>query len=285
MIAAKTEEELAKCHWWWKRTRFLFPRNSIDPNLFEFQEWEDGLEQTAFEYELVRRVCKTNKLPPFVELDGWMQECLHHRLCPPRKKFTQVMSATSAWFSPPGEKPIRIDKGDLVPNGLSEADSDNWRLNLEVTNNQLLENLRIRKLPSEAELNSFLAGHIDEKQFQEILEAKKAASPSKAQFLADINRQQTAQSIVPPRGLQGQRNRAVSWRWIELLDIAEFKVQQRHTQASKDVERQTRRRARVMARRLLPKCLEALEEFENSCYRPKEKVRPKPLLARELKTN
>jgi len=282
-----TEEELDKQFWWWRRTRFLFPRNSFDPNSHERREWEDGLEQAAFEYELVRRVCETKTLPPFIELDGWVQHNLCHKLCPPRKKFARVMSFSSAWHCPPGQKPVRIDNGDMVSRGLSEADSDDWRYNLEITDNQLLENLRIRKLPDEAEINSLLTGQLDEKQFQQILDAKRAALPSKAKLLADINQQRKEQGIVPPRGLEGQRNRSVSWRWVELLDIAKFKVKQKSTKASKDVERQTRRRALVMARKLLPKYIDALEYFENSPRRPKEKVRPKPILAlaSELKTN
>jgi hypothetical protein len=36
-----------------------------------------------------------------------------------------------------------------------------------------------------------------------------------------------------------------------------------------------------MARKLLPKYLQALDEFENAPWRPKEKVRPIPLLVRE----
>jgi hypothetical protein len=57
-----TEEELSKSRWWWKRTRFLFPCNSYDPNPHEISQWKDGLEQTAFEYGLVRRICKTREL-------------------------------------------------------------------------------------------------------------------------------------------------------------------------------------------------------------------------------
>jgi hypothetical protein len=258
-----TEEELSKSHWWWNRTRFLFPRNAYDPNPHEWRQWKDGLEQTAFEYELVRRVCKARQLPIFVELDGGIQHQLHHRLCPPRKKFTRKITTES------------------FPHGWSKPNTDDWRFNLEATDNQLLESLRIRKLPSEVEFTDFITGKIDEKQFQEVLKAKRAALPNKTQFLAFIRNERTAQGITPPRGLQGQRNVSVSWRWIELLDIAEFKVKQKHTLASKDVERQTRRRARVMAWKLLPKYLQALDEFENAPWRPKEKVRPIPLLVRE----
>jgi len=258
-----TEGELSKSHWWWRRRRFLFPRNAYDPNPQEWRQWRDGLEQTAFEYELVRRICKTRQLPMFVELDGGIQHQLHYRLCPPRKKFTRKITTES------------------FPHGWSKPNADDWRSNLEATDNQLLESLRIRKLPSEAEFTDFITGKIDEKQFQEILKAKRAGLPNKTQFLAFIRKERTAQGITPPRGLQGQRNVSVSWRWIELLDIAEFKVKQKHTLASKDVERQTRRRARVMARKLLPKYLQALDEFENAPWRPKEKVRPIPLLVRE----
>jgi hypothetical protein len=261
MSVLRTEEELAKSHWWWRRTRFLFPRNSYDPNRHERREWKDGLEQTAFEYELVRRVCKTRQLPPFVELDGGIQRELYHRLCPPRKRSTRKITT------------------ELNPHGWSEPNADDWRFNLEATDNQLLESLRIRKLPTEAEIVNFITGKIDERQFQQILKAKKATLPSKAQFLAFIDSQRAAQGIIPPRGLLGQRNIRVSWRWVELLDIAEFKVKQKHTQASKDVERQTRRRARVMSRKLLPQYLQALDEFENAPWRPKEKIPPIPLLA------
>ena len=148
MVEPKTEEELASTAWWWRRTRFLFPRNSIDPNSFELGEWRDGLEQTAFEYELVRRICKKKSLPPFVELDGWMQHQLYSRLCPPRKKFTRVMTAVAAFHAPPGEKPTRIDNGELVPQGLSEAEADDFRWNLEATDNQLLEEFKKTKQAS-----------------------------------------------------------------------------------------------------------------------------------------
>lgn len=208
-----------------------------------------------------------------------MQHQLYYRLCPPRKKFTRVITAVAAFHVPPGEEPTRIDNGKLVPHGLSEVEADDFRWNLEVTDNQLLESLRISRLPSEAELNAFILGDIDEEQFQKVLKDKRAALPSKRQLLADINRQRAAQGIKPPRRLQGQRNRSVSWRWVELLDIAAFKVKRKFKDT--DTERQTKRRARIMARNLLPHYLQALEEFENSPRRPKEKVRPKPLLARE----
>lgn len=261
MSAPKTEENLAKSRWWWRRTRFLFPRNSFDPNWHERREWEDGLEQTAFEYELVLRVCKTRQLLPFVELDSGIQSHLRHQLCPPRKKSTRKITTESN------------------PRGWSEPNAEDWRFNLEATDNQLLESLRIKKLPTEAELTDYLTGKMDEKQFDQILAAKKAALPSKSKFLAEINRQREAQGITPPRGLQGQRNRSVSWRWVELLDIAAFKIKQKFKDT--DSERQTKRRARTLARKLLPKYLQTLEEFENAPWRPKEKSRPIPLLARE----
>jgi hypothetical protein len=181
-----TEEELSKSRWWWRRSRFRLPENhKYYPQHFEWRNWRDGLEQTAFEYELVRRVFKTRKLLPFVELDCWIQGNLHSWLCPPRKKSIRIIRDESTWHCPPGEKPTRIDKGDIFPHGLSEADADGWRLNLEVTDNQLLEDLRGGRLPTEAEINAYFIGQIDRKQFYKLLEAKKAAVPSKAKFIAD----------------------------------------------------------------------------------------------------
>ena len=255
------EQELAGSVWWWRRTRFVCPRSTIDPNWHEVREWHDGLEQTAFEYELVRRACKQRELPSFIELDGWIQHNLHRCIRPPRKK------------------PTRIDTSEMNPYGLSEADADGWRLNLRATDNQLLEHLRMSKLPTEAEMTAFLTGKIDVRKFERIMEARKAAASTKSQFLADINRQRAAQGITPPRGLKGQRNRRVSWRRVELLDIADFKI--RRKLKDTDSERQARRQARLMGRRLLDRYLEVVEKLENSPRRPKEKVRPMPLLARE----
>lgn len=274
-----TEAKLAKTHWWWRRTRFLFPRSSIDPNWHERREWNDGLEQTAFEYELVRRASKAKLLPPFVELDCRMQGRLHYRLCPPRKKSTRIMSDVAVFHTPPGEKPTRIDLGELTRRGLSESEVDDFRWNLEVADNQLLETMRMMKLPSEAELNSFLRGEVNEAEYQKILRAKRAALPSRTQLLAEINRRCVEQGIKRPRGLQGKRNRPVAWRWIELLDLAAFKIKGKVKDT--DSDRQTKRRARVMARRLLPKYLSAFEEFEALLRRSDKKVRPLPLLAHE----
>jgi hypothetical protein len=266
MNSPKTEEELVAFHWWWRRTRFLFPRNAYDPNIHDRRAWNDGLEQTAFEYELVRRVCKTRHLPPFVELDGGMQHDLYHQLCPPHRKSARKKTT------------------EANPRGWSEPNAEGWRFNLDITNNRLLESLRIRKLPTEAEIINFVTSRINEKQLNEILVAKKTSLPSKAKFLAFINEQRAAQGVIPPRGLQGQRNVPISWRWIELLDIAQFKIKRIHTEASKDVERQTRRRARVMAQKLLPKYLQAIDELENAFWRPKKKT-PSIIPLANLKTN
>ena len=165
-----------------------------------------------------------------------------------------MTSEISVWQHSPSKPPVRIDKGGIIPHGLSKADSDGWRLNLKATDNQLMQYLRAKK-------------------------SKKTSTLSKSEFLANVNRQRAEQGITPPRGLEGQRNRAVSWRWIELLDITAFKVKRLYKDT--DPERQSKRRARVMAQRLLPKYIEAIEEFEASPCRPTEKVRPKPLLARE----
>lgn len=279
-MTARTEEELAQTLWWWRRTRFLLPpEHHFYPARFEWRSWCDGLEQTAFEYELVRRVCKTRQLAPFIDLDCWLQSSLQASLCPVRKKFTVIDRVESIWQGQPGEKPTRVDDDNVTPYGLSEADADGWRLNLEVTDNQLLEHLRMSKLPTEAEINARHLGQISAEQFWEILKARKQNAPSKRQFLAWINRQRAAQGITPPRSLRGQRNRAVSWRWIELLDIAKFKIKRRLKDT--DSERQTKRRARVMALKLLPKYLKVLDFLENLPSRPKEKLRPKPLMVPE----
>jgi hypothetical protein len=278
-----TEQELSQSHWWWRRTRFLFPRNHFDPNSHEWRQWKDGLEQTAFEYELVRQICKTRQLPPFTEIDGWIQHNLQCRFCPNRLKFSRsdVAAVAIQWSHQPGKKPEPVISAEVKDfRGLSDADDDGWRFNLEATDHQLLEHLRISKLPKASEIDDYGTGKLDDKQFDEIIQARKVALPTKSEFLEEINRQRAAQGIKPPRGLQGQRNRSVSWRWIELLDITAFKIKKKFK--STDSERQTKKRARTLARKLLPKYLEALDYFENSPRRPKEKVRPLPLLAREF---
>ena len=256
-----TEQDLAHSAWWWKRTRFRLPRSPIDPNSAERQWWIDGGEQTAFEYELIRRACKTRKLKPFTDLDSWVQNNLRASLCPPRRRFTI------------------IDTSEPISHGWGQPDIDGWRLNLRATDNQLLEHLRISKLPDELEITSFLTGQIELRELHDMLAARKSAAPSKAYFLMKINEQRAAQGITSPHGLQGQRNRSVSWRWIELLDIAAYRIKSKFK--ATESERQNRSRARRMAARLLPKYLAVLERIENSPRRPKGKCRPMPLLAIE----
>lgn len=208
MRKTMTEGELAESLWWWRHCRFAarpHPANKEPgwkPNHAEWRDWKGGMEQLAQEWELIRRCQPELDWPPFYEMGGYVATNLRVRLIPPRVRWTRKITT------------------EVSPPGWSDPDPEGWRYNLNCTKYALRRDYSARFLATENEVSEVLTGSLRAEDLVTRLAERRKQMPTIAEHLRWIEAQARAKGVNMPRGLRGQRNRTVSWGWVEVLDIA-----------------------------------------------------------------
>lgn len=245
-----TERELACSIWWWRHCRFADPPDPANteplckPNHAEWRDWKDGMEQLAQEWELIRRLRPELDWLPFYEMGGYVARNLRVRLIAPRLRWVRKITT------------------ELSPSGWSDPDSHGWRHNLNCTKDALRRDYAAKFLASENEISQVLSGSMRAEDLVARLAERRKQLPTIAEHLRWLGTQARAKGVEMPRGLHGQRNRSVSWAWVEVLDIARH-VATRHNPLRKLSlnERTMKTLATNAAKKLLPTYLAALAEI------------------------
>ena len=243
-----TEADLVESYWWWRHCRLAAPHVILmtmeNPNYQEWRNWKNGMEQIAQEWELLRRFRPDLKWPQFFDLNGFIAENLRARLV--KYRFQSARKITT----------------EISPVGWTDPDPDGWRWNLGCTRDALRRQYAMRFLPSESEIAEVFAGSTTADSLINRLSERRKQSASIAKFLRWIDSQAKKRGIKLPRGLSGQRNRSISWAWIEVLDVAQH-VATRDNKLRKlsPAERKMKTMAKNAAKRLLPRYITALAEI------------------------
>jgi hypothetical protein len=203
------------------------------------------MEQLAQEWELIRRYRPDLGWPPFYEMGGYLARNLRARLIQPRVRWTKMITT------------------EVSPVGWSHPDSEGWRYNLNCTKDALRRAYATRFLATENEISEVLGGTLSTEDLIARLAERRKQSPAIAEHLRWVEAQAKAKGINMPHGLRGQRNRSVSWAWVEVLDIARCVATRRNPLRKLwQKERTMKTAATNTAKRLLPQYVAALAEIK-----------------------
>ncbi len=207
------------------------------------------MEQIAQEWELVRRYRPELNWPPFYEIGSYVARNLRVRLIQNRMRSTKMVTT-------------EMVTTETSPVGWTTPDSGGWRYSLGCTKDALRRAHRAQFLPTESDLSEVMKGTLTVEGLCARLAARRKALPSMAEHIRWIEMQAKSRGFVLPRGLKGQRNRSVSWRWVELLDIAKH-VATRNNPLRKLTapERKMKTLATKAAKNCLPRYVAALAEI------------------------
>jgi hypothetical protein len=249
MPRIRTEEELAESFWWWRYCRFADapdPANKEPgwkPNHAEWRDWKGGMEQLAQEWEHIRRFRPELDWPPFYEMGGYVARNLRVRLIGPRERWARKITT------------------EVSPPGWSDPDPEGWRYNLNCTKDALRRDYSARFLATENEVSKVLSGSLRAEDLVARLVERRKQLPTIAEHLRWVEAQARAKGVEMPRGLRGQRNRSISWSWVEVLDIACYVAVRRNPLRKLSLnERTMKTLATNAAKKLLPKYVAALAE-------------------------
>ncbi len=252
-----SEEEMAASLWWWRHSRFARPRQPWEPltpytpNEAEWRNWKsDGMERVARGWELIRRVFPDLQWVPFYDLDGAMMVNLRARIIPHEERHQYATMITTA----------------ANPKGWTEPGPEGYRVNLRQTKGALRAHYLLTFLPTAKELNEALASPLPPEESMATLKAKQTQrrrdSPPIVEHLRWVEAQAKAQGSTLPEGMSGQRNRPLSWAYVEVLDIARYFVtRDNFWRKFSGVERKTKTAAKKAAKELLPDYKTALEDM------------------------
>ena len=151
---------------------------------------------------------------------------------------------------------------EVSPPGWSDPDPEGWRYNLNCTKDALRRGYSARFLATEHEVSEVFTGSLRAEDLVTRLAERRKRMPTIAEHLRWVEAQARAKGVNMPRGLRGQRNRTVSWGWVEVLDIARH-VATRHNPLRKLSlnERTMKTLATNAAKKLLPTYVVALAEI------------------------
>ncbi len=260
----KTEKELAESLWWWQHSRFAEPPDPANaahkPLFLEWRDWKDGLEQTAQEWELVRRYRPDLNWPPFYEIGSYIARNLRDRLIKHRLRSAKKITTEPA------------------PAGWTDPDAKGWRWNLGCTEGALKKQYILQVKPTKKEMLQVLVGSLTNEDLRVRLQAlvgsltvkefrarlaerrQKQAAPI-AKHLRWIHAQAESQGLKLPSGLSGQRNQRISWTWIEVWDTARYGETKHSKYNVRPFKRTMKAKAINAAKKLWPRYDKALAEI------------------------
>jgi hypothetical protein len=151
---------------------------------------------------------------------------------------------------------------EISPVGWTDRDEEGWVWNLNCTRDRLQRTYKTRFLPTEQEISAVFSGRLTIDQLVAQRNERRKTYPSTAQFLKWIDAQAKSKGIQLPRGLKNQRNRNISWTWVEILDIAKHVATRRNSlRKLSPAERKMKTLATNTAKRLLLEYIKALSEI------------------------
>jgi hypothetical protein len=177
-------------------------------------------------------------------MGGYLATNLRARLIQPRMRWTKMITT------------------EVSPVGWSDPDSEGWRYNLNCTKDASRRAYTTMVLATENEITQVLSGSMSTEDLVARLAERRKQMPTIAEHLRWVEAQAKAKGVKMPHGLRGQRNRSISWGWLEVLDIARH-VALRNNPLRKlsTAERKMKTLATNAARRILPAYTAALAEI------------------------
>jgi hypothetical protein len=206
------EQSLAESLWWWRHCRFAQPADPMNtghylPNFHEQQDWINGMEEIAHGWELIRRFNPSEiKLPPFYKIGGFIAENLRVRLIARQKQSVRKITTESS------------------PVGWSDPDADGWRWNLSKTKDALRHTYAMQFLSTQWEISDFFAGKLSIEELQARRTQRRKEKPSIVEHMRWIEKQAKKHHRKLATSLHGQRTKPISWRQVEVVDLARYKA-------------------------------------------------------------